>query len=173
MKSSLNYTLLLLFLCASLNSHGQSSEGSTAENKLMPTELKPLIGDWKGTLTYLDYSSGEPYSMPINLKAETGKNDNQLKIFYTYPKEPKANSAGKIMLSKNGQKLNGKPITSKERLSNGAIQITTESMGKDNRQKATIRIVYYLSNQQFTMKKEVRFENTKEWIRRNEYSFDK
>lgn len=173
MKTYLSAIFITVFLLSAFGINAQKTEENTVENTIIPAELKQLIGNWEGTLTYLDYSSGKPYSMPINLKAEQGKNENQLQIFYTYPKEPQANSKGKIMISKDGRKINGKKISLKENLSNDAFKFTTEGKGKDNKQKATIRISYYMSDVQFVMKKEVQFANSSKWITRNEYSFDR
>ena len=55
-------------------------------------DFKPAFGKWKGTLTYLDYTSGKPYTMPCNIKvSKDGSNAQQLILAFEYPNEPKAN----------------------------------------------------------------------------------
>ena len=78
--------------------------------EVQPDQIQDCVGNWEGTLTYLDYSSGNPFSMPANIKIEKGKNDRELLLFNEYPNEPKANNKGKMTLSKDGTKLNGKTI---------------------------------------------------------------
>ena len=92
-------------------------------------DLRTLIGSWEGSLTYIDYSSGEPYTMPANLIIKAGKNDNELILQNVFPNEPHANSTGKMKRSKDGRKLNANVLISKELGSDGALIITTQSNG--------------------------------------------
>jgi len=109
--------------------------------------------------------------MPANLTIKQGKNKNQLSLSFIYPNEPKSNSKDKITISKNGEYLNSNVVKSKQGLSNGQIQITTEYAGKDNNKKAIIRNVYILGKKQFTIRKEVKFEDSDVWLKRSEYNF--
>ncbi len=77
----------------------------------------------------------------------------------------------KIKVSKNGELLNNHKVKSKQKLSNGQIQITTEYSGKDNNKKALIRNLYILGENQFIIRKEVKYENSDEWLKRNEFSY--
>ena len=144
---------------------------SFAQNTVTTDDLLTLLGDWTGTLTYIDYSSNKPYTMPANLIVKQGKNENQLILFNIYPKEPKANNKDKIKISKNGKLLNNYAVKSKQRLSNGQIQITTEYSGKDNNKKALIRSLYILGENQFVIRKEVKYENSDQWLKRNEFNY--
>lgn len=171
MKINLAKILLLFSVLFSLESYAQESATSSSENILITAELNNLIGEWTGSLTYLDYSSNKPYTMPANLLVKQGKNENQLLLFNVYPDEPKANSNYKMILSKNGRQLNKKDIKSKLSLPEGQIQITIEYTGKDNKKKALIRNIYLLGEKQFVIRKEVQFENKSEWIKRNEFSY--
>lgn len=142
-----------------------------AEESISADELKILLGSWEGTLTYMDYSSNKPYSMPANVTIKEGKNENQLVLLNEYPNEPKANGKGKINLSKNGQAINGSDLISREKLENGDLELITESMGKDNNEQALIRIVYVIGKDQFIMRKEVKFETSENWMQRNEFNY--
>lgn len=142
-----------------------------AQVTISSDDLKSLPGDWTGTLTYIDYSSNEPYSMPADLKVEPGANEYQFQLYNIYPNEPKANNKDKIKISKNGQEINKRKVKSKERLSNGSLQITTEYSGKDNNKPALIRNIYTLGVDKFIIRKEVKYENSDEWFKRNEFNY--
>ena len=159
MKTKLFYVLLLISLYG------------TAQTKISSDELNSLMGEWTGSLTYMDYSTNEPFSMPANVTVKPGKNDNQILLFYEYPNEPQANSKGKVTVSKEGSAINGNPLVSRENLENGSTQFTTETTGKDNNEKALIRNVYIVGEKRFIIRKEVKFESSEEWLIRNEFNY--
>ena len=173
MKNSSNKLLIVIALLCACQIYAQQESIKSSEKNVLPEDLKMLLGDWSGSLTYMDYSSDKPYTMPANLKVKHGKNKYQFTLLFMYPNEPKANSKGKIMVSKNGEELNKKSVKSKQVLPNGQIQITTEYDGKDNNKNALIRNLYVLGSHQFVIKKEVKFKNSDEWLMRNEYHFER
>lgn len=148
---------------------------NTSPAKVLASDLALVIGNWEGTLTYLDYSTGKPYTMPANLVMTQGKNEFQLNGAHVFPNEPKANSSFKLKVSKDGTQLNKKTITSRKILQDGQIQITTEYEGKDgNEQKmAIIRITYTVGSDNYSVRKEVQFVGSTNWILRNEYKYRK
>ncbi|MBT8209782.1 MAG: hypothetical protein KJP14_04575 [Eudoraea sp.] len=147
------------------------SQGTYSQNAISPDDLGIISGKWKGTLTYLDYSTNKPFTMPANVSVERGKNEYQVQLFITYPKEPNANSKDKIIISKDGELLNKSRVTSRETLTNQEVKITTEYSGKDNRKKALIRNVYIFGTHRFIIRKEVKFSDSADWLMRNEYNF--
>ena len=142
-----------------------------SQNSISPNDLKVISGDWEGSLTYIDYTSNQPYTMPANVSIESGKNEYQVKLAITYPNEPKANSKDKISISKDGALINKNKVVTREVLTNQDVEITTEYEGKDNRKDALIRNIYIIGPNTFIIRKEVKFENSKEWMMRNEYKF--
>ena len=64
-----------------------------------------------------------------------------------------------------------KDVVSIERTEMEGLIVKTEHSGKDNKKKATIRNIYIISEDKFVISKEVKFEDSNEWLRRNEYSF--
>ena len=171
MKFYLTKTVFIMAILLLSKSYAQEINQESSDLKVEPKDLAIIIGDWAGTLTYKDYSSGEPYTMPANLSVKQGKNEYELRLVNTYPNEPKANSEGKLKLSKDENKLNKNQIKSKQKLPNGQVQIITEYQGKDNRKKALIRNIYLLSSEQFVIRKEVQFKNSEIWTVRNEYNY--
>jgi len=142
-----------------------------SQNTLQTGDLAPFVGEWTGSLTYLDYSTNEPYTMPANLLVEQGKNANELQLNVSYPKEPGANSKGTMRLSKDGKELNKERIVSVERLSNGELTFSVVKNGKDDNKKATIKTTYRVGPSTLVYRKEVQFKGTDTWILRNEYSY--
>jgi len=136
-------------------------------------DLKAAIGSWEGTLTYLDYQTNKPFSMPANLIVEQGQNKNVLFLKNSYPNEPKANNSYKIKVTKNGTILNRHFVIAREELANGLLQIKAELKGKDNNKKALIRYVYLISTELFVIRKEVQFKEDGDWIKRSEFSYKK
>ncbi len=138
-------------------------------------DIQNLIGEWNGTLTYLDYSSNKPFSMPSELKIKSKRKHRKLILNYTYPNEPKANNKNKFKISKDRTIVNGKQISSRSETTDGDTQIVTEFYGKDgnDNKKALIRNVYIIGINKFVIRKEVQFKDSKEWVMRNEYSFVK
>lgn len=159
---------LVLFLATKADA--QSPAKNPSDTRISAEEIKIIKGNWSGTLTYIDYTSNKPFSMPAELLVENGNNGYQFILNYNYPNEPQANSRGKFKLSKDGSKINKKQIVSIERADEGLIA-KTEYKGKDNRREAVIRNSYLINADKLVISKEVRFELSEEWLKRNEYSF--
>ena len=134
-------------------------------------DFKTIQGEWTGTLTYLNYSDNKPFSMPADLVVEKGNNEFQLILQNIYPNEPKANGSGKIKISKDRKTIDKAPIVSRELLPGGSIKIITESSGKDDNKKAQIRKCYTFGQNELIIVKEVLFEDSEKWIKRNEYNY--
>lgn len=146
---------------------------SIGQNTVQPEIFENTIGEWKGSLTYLDYQTNEPFTMPVNLRIEKGKNKHQFKLFLEYPKETNANGIDKIKISKDGTKINKTDVISNRKISEEQFEIITEYSGKDNNEKAEIRVSYIIGKEEFIIRKEVKFENTENWILRNKYNYNR
>ena len=147
------------------------SQGTYPQNSISPDDLNTISGEWNGTLTYVDYGTNKPFKMPANASVVPGKNKYQIQLLINYPKEPNANSKEKIKISKDGLQLNKTPVKSREALANDEVKIITEYYGKDNNKKALIRNVYILGPARFITRKEVKFDESGDWLMRNEYNF--
>jgi len=161
-------TLFLVFSFGILAAQENSTE---QEYSVTKQDIDKLIGGWTGMLTYVDYSSKKQYSMPCNLKING--NERKLKLSYSYPNEPNANSKGKIKVSKDGSTINKKKIVSKTVDSANNVEIKVEHLGKDGNEgkNALIRETYKIGMEYFVIRKEVKFEGTSNWMIRNEYDF--
>lgn len=171
MKPSLRLAAVLLlplrFLPASAQAPRRLAPALTAK------ELTPLVGEWKGTLTYLDYTSRHPYTMPADVTIRRLAAPGQLLLWNQYPNEPKANRADTLALGQQGRLLDHAPVTAKSRLADGSTQIVTECVGTDgnDHQKALIRHTYTLGRTLFVNRKDVRFDGSSEWVNRHEYRY--
>lgn len=142
-----------------------------SQSQINTEDLKTIVGNWEGKITYLDYQTNKPFSMAANLIVENGKNENSLLLKHIYPNEPKANNSDKIKITKNGKLLNKHLVTKREELEDGQIKIQTEYKGKDDNKKALIRYTYLISDDMFLIRKEVQFDRVEDWIRRSEFSY--
>jgi hypothetical protein len=163
------WNLLIAFttLLVSFASFAQSNPG------LKLKDLHRLAGSWKGTLTYLDYSSNKPYSMPADVAIKRLKRLNAFIFSNVYPDEPKANSVDTLFIAANGTMVDGATVRSKRKLSNGNTEVVTERLAKDgnDHKPATIRVTYNFGTNSFTNIKHVQFAGETEWIKRHEYSY--
>lgn len=134
------------------------------------------LGTMKGSLTYLDYTSGKPFSMPANYTLSAGDNANGAIIRYMeYPQEPKANGSDTFRISRDGTMLDGELVTARKQFPDGSLQIVTEKEdvdGNDHR-AARIRHTYLIGKNTFSIKKEVRFTGEEKWIQRHLFSFSR
>jgi hypothetical protein len=133
-------------------------------------DLSNSLGSWEGKLTYLDYSSGNPFTMLANVKISLTENKSGYIMGYEYPKEPQANSKDTTYVI---DKFFGKDkIADFKKESNGDFRLVTEIMGEDgnDNKKAILRHTYLLKSTTYSIIKEVKFEGSDKWIKRNEYS---
>jgi hypothetical protein len=145
--------------------------GFQSVGQLKVQDLLFTQGVWQGQLTYLDYTSGKPYSMSANLKILFTANQQGYIRQFEYPKEPQANSSDTLYL-KDSFWGDGK-LAKFTRTSPMDISWVTEQWGEDgnDHQKALMRHTYQVNNKRYQIVKEVRFEGTSAWIKRHEYNF--
>ena len=158
---------LIIFCCTFINAQSNFKKTSADFNN--------LIGSWQGSLTYLDYSSGKPYTMPANIEVSRIKNTNKFIFSNSYPNEKSANSIDTILVSKDGLYIDKELIKSRKKLPNRTIEIVTEQQGKDGNENkpAIIKHTYLFGTKTFKNIKEVKFLDEKIWIKRHEYSYKK
>lgn len=161
MKNILFATMFLL-LCLSVNAQS-----------VQIIDLATSVGNWEGKLTYLDYSSGKPYTMSANIKISLTEDKTGYIMGYEYPKEPHANSIDTTFIVNN---LFGKDkIVEFNKAADGGFTLITEIEGEDgnDNKKAILRHTYLLKKNTYSVVKEVKFNGTDKWIKRNEYFLNK
>ncbi len=137
--------------------------------RLSADELLFASGHWTGSLTYIDYGTKKPYTMPANLDISVPATfPGTVILLNQYPDEPKANSYDTLRISKGGQYFDEGKILEKKNTDKKLI-ILTEREGMDDNRPATIRIHYTAGPHDFIIYKEVRFNKQDSFMMRHEY----
>jgi len=139
------------------------------------SQLNPLLGNWNGSLTYLDYSSNKPVTIPANISInKIDNNSHAFQIVMQYPDEPKANSTDTFAVTANGQELDGYAILSNSYKNGKRIIVAIKKGidGNDNK-PAMLKKTYTIEANFFSIEKAVQFDGTTDWIQRNKYQFTK
>lgn len=155
---------LLLMACSP--SVEFAKEGPTASSK----DFSVIVGDWQGTLTYNDYSSGE-ITVIASRASVTSVADNNIKYTVSYPNEPWEDSDSTINISEGGRLLEGHVVSQRQLTDEGTLLLITLHQGEDDSRLAEIRQTYGLSPTNFYIRKEVKFEGDDAFIFRNIYEF--
>ncbi|HMS63755.1 MAG TPA: hypothetical protein PKD83_00720 [Ignavibacteria bacterium] len=164
MKITLIFLLSVIFLA-----------NITDDPSIKPEELISLTAKkWKGTLKYLDYGKNTEVSISAGLSVMQSESDLNVFYFsYEYPDEPHANGIDTITVSENGSKLNDDILIENKYTNDTTFTFTTQKQGEDNKKKAEIKHIYSLKGNKFIIRKEVKYENEKEFFLRNEYNFER
>lgn len=90
--------LIILMVGFSLN-----IANSQRKLKSIIEDFRLLNGSWQGSLTYLDYTTGKPYTMSADIEVKQLDKTNKFIFSYIYPDERDANSADTISISADGK----------------------------------------------------------------------
>ena len=159
--------LLLLTTISSFNS-------KINEPIVTPSDLAALNGEWKGTLTYKDYTSGKDESILVNIVISM-KDERKWTLRFNYSQEPNAGSTEHYKLSNDGRRINKRKVIEKTILSDGTLKVVLEEKGKDgNEQKsATFQHVILLNQSNLRITKLVKFDDKNDFFQRNEFNVTK
>jgi hypothetical protein len=141
--------------------------------KLVIKDFKKLEGSWDGSLTYLDYSTGKPFTMEANVEIKRLHKTNNFIFTNIYPKEASANSSDTIAISTDGKYIDDELIKSRTKLDKGIVIIISEQIGNDgnDNKPALFKHTYTFQKKKFSIKKEVQFVGTMDWVKRHEYTY--
>lgn len=139
--------------------------------RALPADFDLLGGPlWRGTLTYLDYTSGKPTTIKSNLLVARLPGDAPVWEWRLgYDDEPKANRGETVTLAEEGRLFDGEVVVERTALPAGAIRVVTETDGEDDHRPARLRHVYTLSASAASLQKLVRFAGTGSFLERNVY----
>lgn len=128
-------------------------------------------GAWAGTLTYLDYTSGKPYTMPATLAVEriAGAAEPSWRFRVGYPDEPKANAERLVVLAGQGSVFDGETVVERTEEPGGVVRVVTEAEGEDDRRPARFRHEYEFGPGACSIRKLVRFEGESAFFERNTF----
>lgn len=126
--------------------------------------------DWKGFLTYKDYSSGNEVNIPVNIRLEYISN-NEYNVTLEFPNESHANSNYTKSFSEDGKKFADENVLSFSVENGGKYTLITEKEGMDNNKPADFRYTYNYTNKEFSIKKEVKYLDENDYFVRNIFKF--
>lgn len=167
MTNRISFLSILFWVGCSFTGFSQTNE------KVLVKHFKLLKGDWYGHLTYLDYSSNKPYTMPADVHIEKINKTNTFIFSNIYPDEPNANSVDTFVISQNGKMLNEESVKTNHIVDGGNREIVTEYLSVDGNENkpAIIRHTYTIGKNIFTINKEIQFVGEEKWFKRHEYSY--
>lgn len=157
---------LCLFLIACQPEVDYPKEGP----KVSGQDFFAIDGEWVGTLTYTDYSSGMPIEIAANVNV-TRVSDNGIDYTISYPDEPWEDSESTTTISKDGRLLGGQVVSERTTAEDGTLIVTTRYRGEDDNRPADIRQTYGLSETTFYIRKDVKFDDSDTFLLRNIYAF--
>ncbi len=168
MKKKIALQFCLLFLMASHSLVAQKKN----TNFLLST-LASSKGHWKGTLTYLDYSSTNSYTIPAEIDISYTSNKEGYIRAYSYPNEPNENSTDTTYTRESGKYFGREKVTRFIKSNSRDFVLITEFKDVDGNDKkpAIIRHKYQLEGTTFIIRMDVKFNGTTNWINRHEYRF--
>lgn len=139
--------------------------------RALPADFDLLVGPlWRGTLTYLDYTSHQPVSIKSTLSVtRLAGDDPRWDLRLGYDDEPHANKGDTAALTEGGRLFDGALVTEREVLAGGAVRVVTESDGEDDNKPARLRHVYTMGPAAASLQKLVRYGGAGEFIERNIY----
>lgn len=167
---NLKTTSLIGIFCLILTACEPKPDYVLAGPKVSGQDFAVIVGDWPGTLTYTDYSSGESTSIPTRANV-TLLSDSEIAYTVSYPDEPWEDTKSTIKVSSDGRLLDSHVIVNRSVDKQGTLIVTTEHRGEDDNLPADIRQSYGMSATYFYISKEVKFDHSPDYMLRNTYVF--
>ncbi len=142
-----------------------------AQNTIQLSDFKSINNtNWKGTLTYTDYQSGNLETIDATMQFKIHDDKITTSVQYTY--EPNKNYKSSVRIKKNGTYFGNEKVVSFSDEKGVKIMVTTYR-GKDNGKKADMYTTYTLTDKTYSVSKEVVYRDTKERLVRNTYNYTK
>lgn len=142
---------------------------------MRPSDLDQLLGEpMRGTLTYLDYTSGRTQIIRSTLQvARKDDADNTWEVKIGYSDEPDKATAEVLAITADGRKLGNETVVERADLPGGAVRVVTTEQGSDDNRPATIRYVYTLGPRACSVEKLVCFTGQSAYFQRNIYRWSR
>jgi hypothetical protein len=146
-----------------------TSVSPQATPRVEAADLLVAVGDnWKGTLTYRDYSP--PYrDVTLLVEAKVQAVAGGLSVALHYPREPGADGISALLLTEGGRVFDGEAVILAER-KDDTLQVITEGACQDDDRPAMCRHVYSFAVKQLGWRKLVTYAGDGGAVRRNEYT---
>jgi hypothetical protein len=159
-----------LIVCNGCATHSQPAE---AHSTIAAADIDRLTGSpWIGTLTYLDYKSGEKTTIDSNVTIRRVGTTRSWEYAYGYSKEPHADSTEVITLNGEGTKLGDEWVISRDDIP-GGVRFITQTTGEDDHKKATLRFEHVVTEHAFSRRKLVKFDGESSFFERHVYEWSR
>ena len=166
-----------ILFAAALLSIGLLLSSVSAQVKVKNKELKNLTGNWDGELEYLDYQNDKSKTRLKlrSLNTVAGGKVSQ-EILYIEPNGKKIKIGGSFALSSDGLLIVEEKMkwTITKNLFDKRAKTRTivyETKWKDNNRNADLRETMIIGENEFSVTKEVRYENTTDFFVRNTHRY--
>lgn len=170
---------ITILFAAALLSIGLLFLNISAQVKVKNKELKNLAGNWTGELEYLDYQNDKSKTR-LKLRSLNTVKDGKVsqEIVYVEPNGKEVKSSGSFALSPDGLQIVEEKVkwTITKNLFNKQGKTRTivyETKWKDNNRNADLRETMIIGDDEFSVTKEVRYENTVDFFVRNTHSYNR
>lgn len=162
--------------CYSPTSRKSNSEiaADSQSGVIRTTDFDALVGEtWRGTLTYLDYSSKKLTTIRSTMRVTPAEN-GAWTFAVGYDDEPHADGASTLRITDSGTRIQiddtAERVVSRTNTPTG-FQFVTEQQGADDERPATIRKTYTRAADTFSIRKDVRLDGTTEFFNRHVYEW--
>ncbi len=169
-KNTILFAVALLLIGLLLSSF-------SAQVKVKNKELKNLAGNWDGELEYLDYQNDKSKTR-LKLRSINTFKDGKVsqEIVYIEPNGKEVESAGAFALSPDGLQIVEKKMkwTITKNFFDKRAKTRTivyETKWTDNDRNADLRETMIIGESEFSVTKEVRYENTADFFVRNTHRY--
>jgi len=136
------------------------------------SDFEGLIGNWQGSLTYLDYGDDKTrVSLETRLEAAIKGNELKMDFYYTEPNGEVVIGKEKIAISERKGKWfvnKGWEVLSFEK-TNNTWTLLVETKAKDNNKKSIIRKNFTFETSSVKIEKLVKYNGTDQFFQRHVY----
>jgi hypothetical protein len=145
--------------------------------RITAAELSALLAqNWRGTLTYLDYTSHKSVVLNTGLQALMNRSDHFILRFdYEEPNHTHVFGTDTLTIVSGGTTLRWDgtdfAVKAKQWLPGQTLRLVLEGTGQDDNHPVAIRKTLLLSAQRFTIRKQVRLTADTTLVQRNLYQF--
>lgn len=166
-----------ILFAAALLAIGLLLSSVTAQVKVKNKELKNLAGNWDGELEYLDYQNDKSKTR-LKLRSLNSVKNGKVsqEIVYIEPNGKEVKNGSSFALSPDGrqiveEKMNWTITKNSFDKRTKTRTIVYETKWKDNDRNADLRETMIIAEDEFSVTKEVRYENTTEFFVRNTHRY--
>ena len=168
------------------NGAGLGMGYAAAQPSRLPADAAPRLtssdlalataNDWRGTLTYLDYSTGKAVMLNTALRGQMSRADRLVLQFdYEEPNKSHVFGTDTLTVAPDGTRLrwDGTDFTVQARqwLPNQTLRLVLEGPGQDDNRPVLIRKTVLLSPRQLAVRKQIRLAGDTAFVQRNAYQF--